>query len=93
MSLINPNDKSLAEIQAETVMEIRGQVAALWASMVSIYGHCMNVLWRNPNGLTPQQVCNAFGTKASELFMLAGMLANLLNTVAPNNCARSSIDL
>ncbi len=40
-------------------------------------------VWRNADGLTPQQVCDALGTKAGSLFVIAGTMQRALYDIDP----------
>jgi hypothetical protein len=41
----------------------------------------MQMIWRNPQGLTPQQVMDGFGAEAHELFELSNQLLTMLGNV------------
>jgi hypothetical protein len=45
----------------------------------------MQAVWNNPAGLTPQQVMDAFGSEAAELFQLSDQLLTMLGNVKPDD--------
>jgi hypothetical protein len=51
----------------------------LYRTMLMTYNNMMNLVWKNPGGLTPQQVFDGLGTKAGELVRLGSLLKETLN--------------
>lgn len=49
-----------------------------------LYGQGFRLVWNNPQGLTPQQVCNALGNQAGALFTSAAALAAWANAIQSN---------
>ena len=56
-----------------------GGESQLLANFRALY----NEVWHNADGLTPQQVCDALGTRAENLFVIAGTMANALYQIDP----------
>src|SRR4051812_45422786 len=61
------------EINQKIANEIRDSVRCTLAIMLTAYQQNMKRIWRNPSA-TPQQVLDALGTDAAELFRLGALL-------------------
>lgn len=48
--------------------------------------YLFNLVWRNPMGLTAQQVLDSFGTSAVSLFVYMNAIQTALNTIQPGIC-------
>ena len=74
---------TLAERQARTVARVGQRMVGGEAQLLQHFRGLYQEVWRNPDGLTPQQVCDGLGTKAGSLFVIAGTLANALYQIDP----------
>ena len=87
MGLLDEDAKTTVIKQAETAAAIRGQISALYDSMKVIYEQTMGMVWNNQQGLSPQEVLDAFGGRGWELFTLGGLLKYTINTVKPGTAS------
>jgi hypothetical protein len=94
MAIINtPSTLTTAQKQAKAKATINGGVNALYRQMLTTYNSAMESVWANADGLTPQEVFNAFGTNGGELVRLATLLKTTINTATPNTIPDSSVSL
>jgi hypothetical protein len=75
--------KSKAELKEITRMRIQGSVNQLYSQMVKNLRENMALVWQNKDGLTPQEVFDAFGTDAVELLRLSSIVKNAINAATP----------
>ena len=68
--------------QCQVQINIESAMKDLHGRMVFTFNQVMDLVWNNPN-LTPQQVMDAFGPRAAELFQLAGLCQNTIETALP----------
>lgn len=78
MSLLTGNANTVAAKQARVRARIEAHIARLWADLQIRQQDGMDDFWNNPDGLTPQQVADAFGTDAKKLFDFNAALVNFL---------------
>lgn len=85
MPIITTNQTSPAvdDRKESTKQRIQSTINALYSSMLVAYSRCMGEVWRHPT-LSPQEVLDAFGSDAAELFRLAGILKGAINAATPN---------
>ncbi len=74
---------STADAQAKAKKKIVGANTFAYQQNLRAYQTGMDNFWRNADGLTPQQVADAFGTDAASLFQNAAAVAGLVNGIAP----------
>ena len=74
---------SLADRQARTATRLSQRLTNGNAQLLMNFRSVYNEVWKNPDGLTPQQVSDALGTKADNLFVIAGTMANALYQIDP----------
>ena len=73
----------LAQRQAHTATVLPTRLTTSEAQLLQSFRALYGEVWKNPDGLTPQQVCDALGTKADNLFVIAGTLVNALSQIDP----------
>ena len=73
----------LANRQAHTATLLSTRMVVGEAQLLQNFRALYNGVWHNPDGLTPQQVCDALGPKASNLFVIAGTMASALYQIDP----------
>ena len=73
----------LAERQSRTATRLGQRMVAGEAQLLMNFRALYNEVWQNADGLTPQQVCDALGNRASALFIIAGTMANALYQIDP----------
>lgn len=73
----------LADREARTATRLSTRLTVGEAQLLQNFRGLYNEVWHNPDGLTPQQVCDALGSKASNLFVIAGTMANALYQIDP----------
>ena len=71
---------TLAQKQGMVKMQIGNAARNLRTQMIAAYNNLYATVWQNPLGLTPQQVCDALGANAADLFIKADILKTALNT-------------
>lgn len=74
--LTSPNESEVDPAQ-EAARQIRAHVQATWRRMQWSQSECFRLLWHHPT-LTPQEVCDALGPEAGELFALGASLSDLI---------------
>jgi len=89
MSLIDnttPGQQELSLEQKQTRAKNRIKNAAknIYETVKNKHDQLWNVVWDNPAGLTPQEVIDAFGTDAKELFTYSQSLQTLLSEANEN---------
>ena len=73
----------LADRQARTAARLSTRLTVGEAQLLQNFHDLYNDVWHNADGLTPQQVCDALGSKAANLFVIAGTMANALYQIDP----------
>ena len=73
----------LAERQARTAARLSQRLVGGESQLLSNFRALYNEVWHNADGLTPQQVCDALGSRAANLFIIAGTMANALYQIDP----------
>lgn len=61
---------------------IRGMSANTFEQLAHTQKRGIDLVWHNPRGLTPQEVCDGLGTDAGSVFRLHSELTKTLVTVA-----------
>ena len=74
---------SLAKNQSDLVHEVTVKINASLQDKIGLLQYCFNVLWNNPNGMTPQQVLDAFGTDAGMLVDIMTGMGQAVNEMMP----------
>lgn len=87
MALIdNPaDDLTLTQRQAKTTHQIKTIASNFFQYSVNIYGNLFELFWNNPNGLTPQEVADALGAEAADLFISGNRLKDFINETKENS--------
>ena len=73
----------LADRETRTASRLSQRMVNGEAQLLMNFRGLYNEVWKNPDGLTPQQVCDALGNRASNLFVIAGTMANALYQIDP----------
>ena len=75
-------------ISAAPPNALNASTAAFWLRIGQTLGILQGLLssgatlvWNNPGGATPQQVCDSFGTNAAALFQLSSLLCTLIGSI------------
>lgn len=66
----------------EISLSLKTQAKNVYNNMLNTYSRGLRLFWNNPNA-TPQQISNALGTDAKELFELHYKLGQLISSVDP----------
>ena len=74
---------SLPTRQARTATRLGRRMVTGETQLLRSFAALYQEVWQNPDGLTPQQVCDALGTRAGSLFVIAGTMANALYQIDP----------
>lgn len=78
----NINQPSDAQIAANRII---GQTQSTFNSMVHSFNEGSRYFWKNPKGLSPQQIANELGNNAKEIFELHYALGQFINSVKPGS--------
>ncbi len=89
MSLLDRPSIPLANLQLRLKTNVQAQIQKLFMDMNSTFVSCFNNIWENPDGMTPQQAIDAFGTDGVELFRLAWILQVAVNDAKPDTLLQS----
>ena len=73
----------LTDREARTATRLSTRLTTGEAQLLQNFRSLYNEVWHNADGLSPQQVCDALGSKASNLFVIAGTMANALYQIDP----------
>ena len=76
-------DAPLADRQGRTAARLSQRMVGGESQLLTNFRALYNEVWHNADGLTPQQVCDALGTRAGSLFVIAGTMANALYQIDP----------
>ena len=76
-------NQPVAERQARTAQRITARMVGGEAQLLRNFAGLYQEMWHNADGLSPQQVCDALGPKAGNLFVIAGTMANALYQIDP----------
>ncbi len=74
----NNADDSLAFKKERAAKNIIGSVQTTHNALLNTQKNVFRAVWNNQQGLTPQQVLDALGSKASELFLVGGKTVDFL---------------
>ncbi len=69
--------------QARTAARLGRRLVTGETQLLRSFAGLYQEVWQNADGLTPQQVCDALGNKAGNLFVIAGTMANALSGIDP----------
>ena len=82
MALIPTPTPSVYFLQAQLVQNMTQVDQMVFQVLLRTFNDQFNSVWNNKD-LTPQQVMDAFGTHASQLFINAQATETFLNTITP----------
>lgn len=90
MSLINVSTgpADLATKQAKCKQSIQQTLNAQYKSIIFNFTRIFALVWDN-NDLTPQQVMDALGTDAAQLFQIASAMQTAVNSIQPDSLPQS----
>ena len=83
MALIQVGRLTTEEKKQKTRDRLVRSMESLYGNMRAVYEQNFRAVWSNPDGLTPQEVMDAFGTDAVEFFSGGVGLYRYLDTVVP----------
>lgn len=73
----------LADRETRTAARLGQRMVGGETQLLTNFRALYNEVWHNADGLTPQQVCDALGVRASSLFVIAGTMSNALYQIDP----------
>ena len=76
-------NNTLADRQARVALRLSQRMVGGEAQLLANFRGLYLEVWKNGDGLTPQQVCDALGARAANLFVIAGTMANALYQIDP----------
>ena len=71
------------ELQKACAQYIRGNTFMGVQNLCQVFTDLWERLWSNPDGLTPQEVCDSLGKDASQLFQLAQEVQTMISALNP----------
>ncbi len=74
----NNSDDSLAFKKERAAKNIINSVQSAHTTLLNTQKNVFKAVWNNPQGLTAQQVLDALGSKASELFLVGSKTVDFL---------------
>jgi hypothetical protein len=75
-------EKTIEEKKAIQKVVIKAGIQRSFDSILKNFDENFKLVWQNRQ-LTPQQVFDAFGVEAVQLFQLAGAIQQMMNTLKP----------
>src|SRR3954466_14335177 len=70
----------LADRQMKTRLDMAAAISQQRQALTAFFVNQRRQVWKNPLGLTPQEVCDAMGTEAATAFALMAALEQLLTS-------------
>lgn len=83
MNILIPDSAPEPSESEQVAKLLKEHVVRTWEQMKYAQSQSFGLLWRHPS-LTPQEVCDALGSSASELFMVGGDLSTLILKYDPS---------
>lgn len=78
-SVLSPSqDTSLEAKQTRAAARIKSLTSQNYQQLLRAQKSGIDLVWRNSEGLTPQQVCDALGTSAGKIFAIHGTITDAL---------------
>ena len=77
-----PQAPTVADLQQICRDNIISQINRDFNEVTATFKNLFQMVWSNPQ-LNPQQVLDAFGKDAAQLFLIASAFQNAVNTVVP----------
>jgi len=88
---INVHTVSQETLAARSANILLNSAKFNYQQMVRAQKDAIKIVWENADGLTPQQVCNALGTKASKLFDFHAALTDCIIYIAERDGVQPDI--
>lgn len=80
-----PKKPTTAMLQAKTASNIRNILSIQYRRNVDSYNQVYGLIWKNPDGLTPQQAFDGLKKDAVSLLQIGVGMANYVNSIIPNS--------
>jgi hypothetical protein len=94
LSISNEPEVLTIEKKQERVSKrILNMTAQTYNQLVQTQKQGINMVWKNQQGLTPQQVCDSLGENASKVFDFHGILTEVIATIATIDGVEPDISL
>ena len=77
------SEPSVESKQNKTANKLRTSARRLMKNIVSQHDQILKLVWQNEEGLTPQQVFDAFGEEAGDALTLSRNLVDFVNAQVP----------
>lgn len=92
MGVLDNNSPNVAEIPAgeRAANRLKMLTRQTYYQMVNAFNQGSTIFWNNPMGATPQEIADALGSDAKEIFELHAKLGALLATVKPDSIAEGA---
>ncbi len=76
------DNRTLDQKKEQCANRLKGIAQQQYAQLCRMQKEGIDMLWSNPAGLTPQEVCDAAGNNASALFTIHGALTEGIVAIA-----------
>lgn len=92
MGVLDNNQPNVPQIPVSerAANRLRNLTRQTYQQMVSAFNQGSSIFWQNPMGASPQEIADALGADAKEIFELHAKLGALLATVKPEAIAEGS---
>lgn len=78
------SEPTLDQKKVRVKMQMSQAMQMSFNRLVQDFNRSFEMVWNNPMGLSAQEVFDAFGVNAAQLFQIAGATQGLINTLVPN---------
>jgi hypothetical protein len=92
MALIKTYPDTVAGKQEKMRARLSQVLQSQFDSIKSVVEHGRTNIWSNPDGLTPQEAFDAFGTDGYQLLKASMAAINMLNAIVPGTADASLPD-
>ena len=86
MSILD-NNNAPQDVSTQISNRIIYQARQTFNNMANAFNEGAKIFWQNPRGVSPEDIANALGTNAKEVFELHYKLGQLIATIKPEAIA------
>lgn len=83
MSILDNSPNNEIVLSTQIANRIINQTKQTFNNMASAFNEGSKMFWQNPRGVSPQDIANALGTNAKEIFELHYKLGQLISEIKP----------
>lgn len=84
MNLLNPDqhEPTKEDDKLRIANRIKENIQITYQELINTQNSGIEILWKNNRELTPQEICDALGTDAAQIFKLHGILTRAIVDIA-----------